>query len=116
MSCRRDRDAAAEDFRERSVLPMKLARYLPILDWGRRYDARALSNDALAALIVTAPVIDGKALARLIVWMPVPAMLKLMTSLRQKRQQKKRRNLKNSRLKYWEQMRTKEKMELSEHF
>jgi len=30
-----------------------LARYLPVLDWGRRYDRRALSSDLLAALIVT---------------------------------------------------------------
>ncbi|TKW67153.1 MAG: sulfate permease [Paracoccus denitrificans] len=30
-----------------------LRRYLPILDWGRRYDRRALSNDLLAAVIVT---------------------------------------------------------------
>ena len=32
---------------------MKLARYFPILDWGRRYDAGALGNDLLAAVIVT---------------------------------------------------------------
>lgn len=30
-----------------------LARYLPILDWGRRYDRQALQNDLLAAVIVT---------------------------------------------------------------
>lgn len=30
-----------------------LARYLPILDWGRHYDRRALSIDLLAAVIVT---------------------------------------------------------------
>ena len=30
-----------------------LARYVPLLDWGRRYDRAALSNDLLAALIVT---------------------------------------------------------------
>lgn len=30
-----------------------LRRYLPILDWGRRYDRRALSNDLMAAVIVT---------------------------------------------------------------
>ena len=28
-----------------------LARYVPLLDWGRRYDRAALSNDLLAALI-----------------------------------------------------------------
>lgn len=32
---------------------MKLARYLPILDWGRKYDGTALTNDLVAALIVT---------------------------------------------------------------
>jgi SulP family sulfate permease len=31
----------------------KLARHLPILDWGRRYDRQALSGDLLAAVIVT---------------------------------------------------------------
>ncbi|MDO5705783.1 MAG: sulfate permease [Paracoccus sp. (in: a-proteobacteria)] len=29
------------------------ARYLPVLDWGRRYDRRKLSGDLMAALIVT---------------------------------------------------------------
>ena len=31
----------------------RLARYLPILDWGRRYDRFALQNDLVAAVIVT---------------------------------------------------------------
>ena len=31
----------------------RLRRYLPILEWGRRYDRSALSNDLVAALIVT---------------------------------------------------------------
>ena len=30
-----------------------LQKYLPILDWGRRYDRGALSNDMIAAVIVT---------------------------------------------------------------
>ena len=30
-----------------------LSRYLPILDWGRTYDKNALSNDLIAAVIVT---------------------------------------------------------------
>ncbi|WP_332102863.1 SulP family inorganic anion transporter [Kineobactrum salinum] len=30
-----------------------LKRYLPILDWGRRYDRQALASDGLAAVIVT---------------------------------------------------------------
>ena len=29
------------------------ARYLPILDWGRRYDGAMLSSDLVAAVIVT---------------------------------------------------------------
>ncbi len=32
---------------------MSLARHLPILDWGRRYDRQALVNDGVAAVIVT---------------------------------------------------------------
>lgn len=31
----------------------RIARFIPILDWGRTYDRRAFSNDAGAALIVT---------------------------------------------------------------
>lgn len=31
----------------------RLAGYLPVLDWGRRYDRQALLNDGMAALIVT---------------------------------------------------------------
>ncbi len=31
----------------------RLHRFLPILDWGRRYDRRALSHDLVAAVIVT---------------------------------------------------------------
>jgi SulP family sulfate permease len=32
---------------------MKIARYLPILDWGRRYNSTTLTNDGVAAIIVT---------------------------------------------------------------
>ena len=32
---------------------MRVSKYLPILDWGRRYDGAALSSDVLAAVIVT---------------------------------------------------------------
>ena len=35
----------------------RLARYLPILVWGRSYDRQALSNDLIAAVIVTAPAV-----------------------------------------------------------
>lgn len=34
-------------------MPFRLSRYLPILDWGRTYKAETLTNDLLAALIVT---------------------------------------------------------------
>lgn len=33
--------------------------YLPILDWGRRYDRQALANDLIAALIVTIMLIPS---------------------------------------------------------
>ena len=32
---------------------MKIARYLPILDWGRHYNSTTLTNDGVAAIIVT---------------------------------------------------------------
>ena len=32
---------------------MKIARYLPILDWGSRYNSTTLTNDGVAAIIVT---------------------------------------------------------------
>ncbi|MEH6790849.1 SulP family inorganic anion transporter [Parasphingorhabdus sp.] len=32
---------------------MKISRYLPILDWGRRYNGTTLTNDGVAAIIVT---------------------------------------------------------------
>lgn len=32
---------------------MSLARYLPILDWGRRYSRHDLTSDLIAAVIVT---------------------------------------------------------------
>lgn len=37
----------------RSVTSMKLARYLPILEWGRGYGGVTLTNDLVAAAIVT---------------------------------------------------------------
>ena len=36
-----------------AMSPRSLARYLPILDWCRRYNRQALSSDLLAAAIVT---------------------------------------------------------------
>lgn len=37
----------------KSVNPNNLSRYLPILDWGRRYNAGTLAGDLVAAVIVT---------------------------------------------------------------
>jgi len=37
----------------KNVSPDNLSRYLPILDWGRRYDAGTLASDLVAAIIVT---------------------------------------------------------------
>lgn len=39
--------------KDAAMSPRSLTRYLPILDWGRRYDRRALSSDLMAAVIVT---------------------------------------------------------------
>lgn len=38
-------------------MPLRLSRYLPILDWGRTYKAATLTSDLLAALIVTVMLI-----------------------------------------------------------
>lgn len=54
---------------------MKLSRYLPILDWGRRYDAQALSNDALAAVIVTIMLIPQSLAYALLAGLPPEAGL-----------------------------------------
>jgi len=54
---------------------MKLARYLPILDWGRSYDARAFSNDALAALIVTIMLIPQSLAYAMLAGLPPQAGL-----------------------------------------
>ncbi|MCR9137548.1 MAG: sulfate permease [Alphaproteobacteria bacterium] len=37
----------------KDIRPHTLSRYLPILDWGRRYDTGALASDLVAAMIVT---------------------------------------------------------------
>ncbi|WP_424934573.1 SulP family inorganic anion transporter [Amaricoccus macauensis] len=48
-------------------------RYLPILDWGRRYDRQALANDLIAALIVTIMLIPQSLAYALLAGLPPEA-------------------------------------------
>ncbi len=50
--------------------PRRLARYLPILDWGRRYDAGAATSDLVAALIVTIMLIPQSLAYALLAGLP----------------------------------------------
>jgi SulP family sulfate permease len=50
--------------------PRALAAYFPILDWGRRYDRHALSNDLIAALIVTIMLIPQSLAYALLAGLP----------------------------------------------
>ena len=50
-----------------------LRRHLPILDWGRRYDRRALSNDLIAAVIVTIMLIPQSLAYALLAGLPPEA-------------------------------------------
>ena len=54
---------------------MRLAKYLPILDWGRKYDGAALSNDLLAAVIVTVMLIPQSLAYALLAGLPPQAGL-----------------------------------------
>jgi SulP family sulfate permease len=47
-----------------------LKRYLPILDWGRRYDGEALTNDLVAAVIVTIMLIPQSLAYALLAGLP----------------------------------------------
>ncbi len=59
-----------------NVEPMhNLLRYLPILDWGRRYDRAALSNDLIAAVIVTIMLIPQSLAYALLAGLPPEAGL-----------------------------------------
>ncbi|GAB4265941.1 MAG: solute carrier family 26 protein [Pararhodobacter sp.] len=49
------------------------ARYLPILDWGRQYDRNALSNDLIAAVIVTIMLIPQSLAYALLAGLPPEA-------------------------------------------
>lgn len=48
----------------------RFAQYFPILDWGRRYDRNALSNDLVAALIVTIMLIPQSLAYALLAGLP----------------------------------------------
>lgn len=50
-----------------------LRRYLPVLDWGRSYDRSALSNDMIAALIVTIMLIPQSLAYALLAGLPPEA-------------------------------------------
>lgn len=50
-----------------------LRRYLPVLDWGRSYDRNALSNDMIAALIVTIMLIPQSLAYALLAGLPPEA-------------------------------------------
>ncbi|MCA2011298.1 sulfate permease [Cereibacter sphaeroides] len=52
---------------------MSLAKYLPILDWGRRYDRDAFSNDMIAAVIVTIMLIPQSLAYALLAGLPPEA-------------------------------------------
>ena len=54
-------------------MPRTLSRYLPILDWGRRYDRSALTNDLIAAVIVTIMLIPQSLAYALLAGMPPEA-------------------------------------------
>ncbi|APE44470.1 sodium-independent anion transporter [Sulfitobacter alexandrii] len=54
---------------------MSMRRYLPILDWGRRYDRATLSNDLVAAAIVTIMLIPQSLAYALLAGLPPEAGL-----------------------------------------
>ncbi|SEK76651.1 sulfate permease, SulP family [Roseivivax marinus] len=54
-------------------MPRTLSRYLPILDWGRRYDRSALTNDMIAAVIVTIMLIPQSLAYALLAGLPPEA-------------------------------------------
>ena len=52
---------------------MQITRYLPVLDWGRTYDRNALSNDLVAAVIVTIMLIPQSLAYALLAGLPPEA-------------------------------------------
>ena len=55
------------------MIPKTLARYMPILDWGRTYDTGALSNDLIAAVIVTIMLVPQSLAYALLAGLPPEA-------------------------------------------
>ena len=53
-------------------MSFKLAKYLPILDWGRRYRGETFVNDMVAALIVTIMLIPQSLAYALLAGLPPP--------------------------------------------
>ena len=53
-----------------SAITNRLARYIPVLDWGRRYDRDALGNDLVAAVIVTIMLIPQSMAYALLAGLP----------------------------------------------
>lgn len=51
----------------------RLARYLPVLDWGRRYDRNAFANDMVAAVIVTIMLVPQSLAYALLAGLPAEA-------------------------------------------
>ncbi|MBQ0765893.1 MAG: sulfate permease [Sulfitobacter litoralis] len=56
-------------------MPVAVRRYLPVLDWGRDYDKSALSNDLMAAVIVTIMLIPQSLAYALLAGLPPEAGL-----------------------------------------
>ncbi|KAA5800932.1 sulfate permease [Alkalicaulis satelles] len=54
---------------------MRLSRYLPILDWGRRYNGAAFSSDLMAAVIVTIMLIPQSLAYAMLAGLPPEAGL-----------------------------------------
>ena len=55
---------------DKTVILNRLARYMPVLDWGRRYDRDALGNDLVAAVIVTIMLIPQSLAYALLAGLP----------------------------------------------
>ena len=56
-------------------MPQRLRNYLPILDWGRSYNKATLSNDLMAAVIVTIMLIPQSLAYALLAGLPPEAGL-----------------------------------------
>ena len=54
-------------------MPSQISRYFPILDWGRTYSRQALSNDLIAAVIVTIMLIPQSLAYALLAGLPPEA-------------------------------------------